>query len=129
MTELNQVWKCNVCGNVVETVHTGKGQLVCCGKPMEWLKEKTKDVGYEKHLPVTEWTGTTLKVKVGATPHPMEETHYIEWVEVLTGDRTWRKYYKPGDEPWWTLETKPTTTPTTKTQVRAYCNVHGLWKT
>ncbi|MCK4432917.1 MAG: desulfoferrodoxin FeS4 iron-binding domain-containing protein, partial [Methanomicrobia archaeon] len=79
MTELKQVYKCSICGNIVEVLHTGIGELVCCGQPMELLKEKTEDAGLEKHVPVIEKTEKGIKIKVGSIPHPMEEKHYIEW--------------------------------------------------
>ena len=78
MTELNQIYKCNICGNIVEVLHAGVGQLVCCGQPMELLEEKTEDVGQEKHVPVIEKTDTGVKVKVSSVPHPMEEKYYIQ---------------------------------------------------
>jgi len=81
MTELKQVYKCDVCGNIVEVLHAGVGQLVCCGQPMRLLTGKTEDAGLEKHVPVIEKTDETVKVKVGSIPHPMEERHYIEWIE------------------------------------------------
>ena len=83
MIELNQVYKCNVCGNIVEVLHVGGGQLVCCGQPMELLKEKTEDAGLEKHVPVLKKTDSGVNVKVGSVPHPMEDAHYIEFVEVI----------------------------------------------
>ena len=83
MTEQEQIYKCNVCGNIVEVLHAGVGQLVCCGQSMELLKGRTEDVGQEKHVPVIEKTETGIKVKVGSVPHPMEEKHYIEWIEII----------------------------------------------
>ncbi|MEM3546325.1 MAG: desulfoferrodoxin [Candidatus Bathyarchaeia archaeon] len=123
MTERRQIYRCNICGNIVEVLHTGVGQLVCCGRPMELLKEKTEDVGMEKHVPVVEKTEKTVRVKVGSTPHPMEEKHYIEWIEVVADDATLRKFLKPGDKPEAVFELKAD-----KIQARAYCNIHGLWK-
>jgi superoxide reductase len=99
MVELKQIYKCNVCGNIVEVLHVGGGQLVCCGQPMELLKEKTEDVGKEKHVPVIEETETGVIVKVGSVPHPMEGNHYIEWIEVIDDGRSYRKFLKPGDKP------------------------------
>jgi superoxide reductase len=99
MVELKQIYKCNVCGNIVEVLHVGGGQLVCCGQPMELLKEKTEDVGKEKHMPVIEETETGVIVKVGSVPHPMEGNHYIEWIEVIDDGRSYRKFLKPGDKP------------------------------
>ena len=83
MTELKQIYKCNICGNIVEVLHAGVGELVCCGQPMELLKEKTADVGLEKHVPVVERLDGKTEVKVGSVPHPMEEKHYIEWIEII----------------------------------------------
>lgn len=123
MAELKQIYKCNVCGNIVEVLHAGVGELVCCGQPMELLKEKTEDVGLEKHVPVVEKTETGIKVKIGSVPHPMEEKHYIEWVEIIADGGVCRKFLKPGDMPEAEFEIKAE-----KIEAREYCNVHGLWK-
>jgi superoxide reductase len=123
MTERRQVYRCNVCGNIVEVLHAGVGQLVCCGRPMELLREKAEDVGMEKHSPVLERMEGGVMVKVGSTPHPMEEKHYIEWVEAVFDGVTYRKFLKPGDKPEAYFEGK-----VDRVQARAYCNVHGLWK-
>jgi len=121
--ELNQIYKCNVCGNIVELIHVGGGELVCCGQPMELLKEKTEDAGNEKHVPVIEVSGNKVKIKVGSVPHPMEEKHYIEWVELIADGRAYRKYLKPGDKP--EAEFEITAASIT---AREYCSIHGLWK-
>lgn len=123
MTELRQVYKCNICGNIVEMLHAGAGELVCCGQPMELQKEKTEDVGQEKHVPVIEKTEFGIKVKVSSVSHPMEEKHYIEWIEVISAGQSCRKFLKPGDEPQAEFEMMAE-----KIQAREYCNVHGLWK-
>ena len=124
MTALKQVYKCNVCGNIVEVLHTGVGELVCCGQPMELLQEKTADEGREKHVPVIESTAKGVRVKVGDIPHPMEEKHYIEWIEVITdGGGSCRKFLKPGDKPEAEFEIA-----SKKVAAREYCSVHGLWK-
>ncbi|MEM3483543.1 MAG: desulfoferrodoxin, partial [Candidatus Woesearchaeota archaeon] len=91
MTEKRQVYKCNICGNIVEVLHSGAGTLVCCGQPMQLLKENTTEASLEKHVPVIEKTKTGIRVKVGSAPHPMEEKHYIEWIELIAGERTFRK--------------------------------------
>ena len=123
MTVQKQVYKCNICGNIVEVLHAGKGELVCCGQPMELLQEKVADVGLEKHVPIIETTAKRLKVKVGDVPHPMEEKHYIEWIEVITDSDSYRKFLKPGDKPEAEFEIRPP-----KVAAREYCTVHGLWK-
>ena len=131
MTEENQVYKCNVCGNIVEILHTGVGQLVCCNKPMELLEEKTKDNGLEKHVPIIEELPANVCqgkdgviIKVGEVEHPMEENHYVEWVEIITIDgKRGRKFLKPGDKPEIEFYTRKEIV-----GVRAYCNIHGLWK-
>jgi len=123
MTELKQVYKCNICGNIVEVLHSGIGELVCCGQPMELLKEKAEDVGQEKHVPVIEKTETGIKVKVGSIPHPMEEKHYIEWIEVTTNGVSYRKFLKPGDKPEAEFEIKAE-----KIEARECCSIHGLWR-
>ncbi len=123
MTAQKHIYKCNVCGNIVEVLYLGGGQLVCCGQPMELLKEKTEDVGKEKHVPVIERTESGVKIKIGSIPHPMEEKHYIEWVEIIIDGGVYRKYLKPGDKPEAEFEIKEE-----KIEVREYCNIHGLWK-
>jgi len=122
MTELNQIYKCNVCGNIVEVVHASGGTLVCCGQPMQLQKENTVDASKEKHVPVIEKTKDGFKIKVGSIPHPMEAKHYIEWIEVIDDNKIKRKYLKPGDAPEWEVCCM-----TKKAIVREYCNLHGLW--
>ncbi len=123
MTIQRQVYRCNVCGNIVEVLHAGQGELVCCGQPMELLQEKATDVGLEKHVPVVEATDRGVKVKVGDVPHPMEEKHYIEWIEVITNDGSCRQFLKPGNKPEAEFEIRAQ-----KVVAREYCNIHGLWK-
>ena len=123
MTVKRQVYRCSVCGNIVEVLHTGKGELVCCGQPMELLPEKITDVGLEKHVPVMEKTDRGIKVKVGDVPHPMEEKHYIEWIEIITDGGSYRKFLKPGDKPEAEFEVRPQ-----KVAAREYCSIHRLWK-
>ena len=124
MTKLNEVYKCEVCGNVVEVLHTGVGELVCCNKPMELMEAHSEDTGYEKHVPVFEKEGDEVKVKVGSVPHPMEKEHYIEWIEVIADGEVHRKHLKPGDKPEAEFEIRAT-----DIIVREFCNLHGLWKT
>jgi len=123
MTAHKQVYRCNVCGNIVEVLPAGKGELGCCGQPMELLQEKIADICLEKHVPVVETTDSGIKVKVGDVPHPMEEKHYIEWIEVITNGNGYRKFLKPGDKPEAEFEIGPQ-----KVAAREYCNIHGLWK-
>ena len=126
MTEQNQVYKCNVCGNIVQVLHAGRGELVCCGQPMELLKEKTKEEGLEKHLPVLEKTAKGIKVKIGSVPHPMESAHYIEWIELIVDNKIWRQFLKPGQKP--EAEFALKVDDGKKVQAREYCNLHGLWQ-
>jgi len=123
MVKLNEIYKCNICGNIVEVAHASVGTLVCCGEPMELLKEKTEDVGKEKHVPVIEKTESGVKVKVGSVPHPMEAAHFIEFIEIIADGKVCRKYLKPGEKPEVEFETKAE-----KISAREYCSVHGLWK-
>ncbi|MBN1232444.1 MAG: desulfoferrodoxin [Candidatus Coatesbacteria bacterium] len=125
MTEKFQVYKCEICGNIVEMLHAGQGQMICCGQPMVLKIENTVDASKEKHIPVIEvLNDNEVLVKVGSVPHPMEEKHYIEWIEVLTtDDRIIRKYFKPGDVP----EAK-FCYPDKVKFAKEYCNIHGLWK-
>ena len=123
MTKRLQVFKCEICGNIVEVLHEGAGELVCCGQPMVHLFEKTEDEGNEKHVPVIEHTEKGIKVKVGSVTHPMEENHYIEWIEVIADGRSYRKFLSPGDSPEAEFGVD-----SEKVEAREYCNVHGLWK-
>ena len=123
MTEQLQIYKCTICGNIVEVLHTGAGELVCCGQPMEKLNEKTADQGNEKHVPVIEKTPQGIKVKIGSVPHPMEEKHHIEWIEIIADGRTCKKFLKAGDAPEAFFCIKAD-----KITAREHCNIHGLWK-
>jgi superoxide reductase len=123
MTEKLQIYKCEVCGNIVEMLHAGAGELVCCGQPMKLYLENTTDAAKEKHVPVIEKTAAGFKVKVGSVAHPMEEKHYIEWIEVIADVQAYRKFLNPGEAPEATFELKAE-----KVTAREYCNLHGLWK-
>ncbi len=123
MAEKLQIYKCNVCGNIVEVVHGGAGELVCCGQPMELLDEKTADAATEKHVPVIEKIDGGYKVKIGSVPHPMEEKHYIEWIELLADDKAYRQFLKPGMPPEAVFNIQADSI-----TAREHCNVHGLWK-
>lgn len=124
MTGELQVYKCELCGNIVEVLHAGAGELVCCGQPMGQLDEKTADSSTEKHVPIIEKTDKGIKVVVGSVPHPMEEPHYIEWIEVTNGDYIQRKQLHPGDKP----EAEFYVPYSDELVAREHCNVHGLWK-
>ena len=123
MAKKLQVYKCEICGNIVEVVHGGVGQLVCCGRPMKQLIENTVDAAKEKHVPVVEKVDGGFKVKVGSVAHPMEEKHYIEWIELIAGDKAYREFLDPGAEPEALFQVDAD-----QVTVREYCNVHGLWK-
>ena len=123
MTERLQVYKCGVCGNIVEVMHAGGGELVCCGQSMALVKENTVDASKEKHVPVVERTADGFKVKVGSVAHPMEDKHWIEWVEVIADGKVYRQYLKPGQAPEAVFCVKADTV-----TAREYCNLHGLWK-
>ena len=123
MAEQLQVYKCEVCGNIVEVMHAGEGELVCCGQPMKLFKENTVDAAKEKHVPVIEKTGDGFKVKVGSVAHPMEEKHWIEWVELIVDGKVYRQFLKPGQAPEAMFCIKAA-----KVAAREYCNLHGLWK-
>ena len=126
MTEKKQIYKCEICGNIVEVLHEGKGELVCCGQPMKLYEEKTADSAKEKHVPVIEKMNGKVKVKVGSVPHPMEEKHYIEWIELIVDGKSYRQFLKPGDSPEAVFEVD--TTNVEDLQAREYCNLHGLWR-
>lgn len=125
MTKLHEIYKCAVCGNIVEVVHTGAGELVCCGQPMKRMEEGTSDGAAEKHVPVIEKIDGGYKVKIGSVEHPMIETHYIEWIELVCEKcgKVQRKYLKAGDKPEAVFKSD-----SDKVTAREYCNIHGLWK-
>lgn len=123
MAKMLEIYKCEVCGNVVELIHEGKGELVCCGKPMKLFIENTVDAAKEKHIPVIEKVANGVKVKVGSVAHPMEEKHYIEWIEIIAGGKVYRQFLKPGDSPEATFDIQASVI-----TAREYCNLHGLWK-
>jgi superoxide reductase len=124
MTKKMQVYKCEACGNIVEMLHEGDGELVCCGAPMKLLEENSVDAAKEKHVPVIEKIEGGFRVKVGSAAHPMEEKHYIEWIEAITDNgRVYRQFLSPGKAPEavFNIDEK-------KITAREYCNLHGLWK-
>lgn len=125
MTQLKQIYKCSICGNIVEVLHPGQGQLVCCGQPMELQIERSQDEGKEKHVPVIEKIENGIKVKIGSIPHPMEQEHFIEWVEIITGDKSYRKFLKPDDSPEAEFLLRAEIA---DISARIFCNIHGLWK-
>lgn len=123
MTEQFQVYKCEVCGIVAEILDGGAGEPVCCGQPMALLAERTADEGREKHVPVVETVADGLRVKVGSVPHPMERKHFLQWIEVLAGGTSYRRFLQPGQAPEAAFPIQPD-----NVTVRAFCNLHGLWR-
>ena len=124
MTKKMEIYKCEACGNIVEMLHEGEGELVCCGAPMKLFQENTVDAAKEKHIPVVEKIEGGFKVKVGSVAHPMEEKHYIEWIEAITNDgKVYRQFLNPGAAPEAVFKINAN-----KITAREYCNLHGLWK-
>jgi superoxide reductase len=123
MAEKLEIYKCEKCGNIVEVLHAGKGELVCCNEPMKLFKANTVDAAKEKHVPVVEKTSDGFSVKVGSVSHPMEEEHYIEWVEIIADGEADRQFLNPGGAPEATFKIDAD-----KVTAREYCNLHGLWK-
>jgi superoxide reductase len=123
MAERLQVFKCDICGNIVEVLHGGKGQLVCCNEPMKAMVENTTDAAKEKHVPVVESVPEGTKVKVGSVAHPMEEKHFIEWIELIADGVVYRRFLAPGMAPEAVFPIKAD-----KAVAREFCNLHGLWK-
>lgn len=123
MTELLQVYKCDKCGNIVEVLHAGDGELVCCGQPMRLMKEGMSDGAAEKHVPAVEKWKRGYHVKIGEARHPMEDKHYIEWIELVTPNGVLRRDLTPADEPEAFFDEVENAV-----AARAYCNLHGLWK-
>jgi superoxide reductase len=118
-----QIYHCPICGNIVEVLTAGGGELVCCGEPMRLLTENTVDASKEKHVPVIEKTAEGYRVKVGAVPHPMEAKHHIAWIELIADGKAYREFLKPGQAPeaFFCVRAE-------NVVAREYCNLHGLWK-
>ena len=127
VTKKNEMYKCGVCGNAVEVLDAGAGELVCCGKPMELLQEKTfEQEGKEKHVPVVKVDGNNIQVNVGSVPHPMEDKHYIGLIEILgNGEVIASARLNPGEKPEADFCFDPAGA---KITARIWCNVHGVWK-
>jgi superoxide reductase len=123
MAEKLEIYKCEKCGNIVEVLHGGAGELVCCGEPMQVFKENTVDAAKEKHVPVIEKTADGYKVTVGSVAHPMEEKHHIEWIELVADGKAYRQFLEPGQAPEATFCIQAGSV-----TAREYCNLHGLWK-
>lgn len=123
MTNRSEVYKCDVCGNIVEILHSGAGQLICCGQPMRVCRENFVDASKEKHVPVVARIPDGVKVVVGSIAHPMEEGHFIEWIEILIDGKDYRQFLRPGDIPEAIFPINAVTV-----TAREYCNLHGLWK-
>jgi superoxide reductase len=123
MAKIFEVYKCDLCGNIVETVQTGGGSIACCGQNMALLTENSVDAATEKHVPVIERGNGTITVKVGSVAHPMEEAHYIQWVELLADGKSYTQFLKPGDAPEAVFNIEAV-----KVTAREYCNLHGHWK-
>ena len=123
MTQNFEVYKCSICGNIVEAVHASTGTLVCCGQQMELLKERFEDEGFEKHVPIIKKLKTKVRVKIGSKLHPMEPNHYIEFVELIADGNIYRKFLKPGDKPKAEFCVKAE-----NISARISCNLHGLWR-
>jgi superoxide reductase len=123
MNDRFQIYKCDLCGNVVEMTIAGKGVLFCCGKPMKLMAENTVDAAKEKHIPVVARTADGCKVAIGSVPHPMEDKHYIQWIEVMADGKSYREFLKPGAPPEASFCVNAQ-----NVTVREYCNLHGLWK-
>lgn len=118
-----EIYKCELCGNIVEVLHGGKGTLVCCGEDMHLMEAGTVDAAREKHVPVVQKTASGFKVLVGDVAHPMLDNHYIEWIELVADGKTYRQYLEPGQKPEaeFCIEAR-------NVSAREYCNLHGLWK-
>lgn len=123
MAKRYDIFKCDVCGHIIEILHDGQGELVCCNQPMKQLIENTTDAAQEKHVPVIEKVDGGYKVQVGSVAHPMEETHYIEWIELIADGTAYRQFLKPGDAPAATFVVEAA-----NVTAREHCNLHGLWK-
>ncbi len=124
MTKVSEIYKCEVCGNIVEVLHAGIGELVCCGEPMKKQVAKTEDASTEKHVPYIQETEEGILVKIGQNQdHPMEDKHFIEWIQLIADGKSYRQYLHPGEKPQALFSISAE-----NVEAREYCNVHGLWK-
>ena len=123
MAKKLEIYKCELCGNIVEVLHGGDGELVCCGQPMKLFKENTVDAAKEKHVPVIEKIDGGYKVSVGSVAHPMEESHFIEWIELIADGKAYRQFLNPGAAPEAIFKIDAA-----QVTAREYCNLHGLWR-
>ncbi len=123
MAKQLEIYKCNVCGNIVEVMHGGQGELVCCGQSMQLIEPGSVDAAKEKHVPVIEKTGQGYTVNVGSVDHPMEDKHYIEWIELIADGVSYTAFLQPGQAPRaeFCIQASQIT-------AREYCNIHGLWQ-
>jgi len=131
MTQKLELYRCNICKNIVEVVLEGEGELVCCGEPMERLEEGTTDGAKEKHVPVIDFEceGVGVKIRVGEFPHPMIPEHYIQFVEAIskTGKTVHREYLYPGEAPEIVINCRSNLGRGDGLKAREYCNIHGLF--
>ena len=122
MTQKREIYRCSICGNMIEVTNAGVGTLVCCEKPMVRLDGNEADASFEKHVPVVEKMSRGYRVRVGSLSHPMTEGHYIQWIELMTKKKVLRHELTPDDMPEATFLTDEE-----MVCARAYCNLHGLW--
>ena len=123
MAKRLEIYKCTICGNIVEVLDGADGVLFCCGEPMKRLLENTVDAAKEKHVPVIEKIEGGFKVRVGSVAHPMEQKHYIQWIELLADGKSYMQFLKPGDAPEAAFKIEANSV-----SAREHCNLHGLWK-
>lgn len=123
MPKKSEVYKCKACGNIVMVLHGGDGDLVCCGENMVLMAANTVDAAQEKHVPVIEKIAGGYTIKVGSAPHPMEEKHYIEWIELIADGKSYFQFLQPGEKPEATFMIDAAIV-----SAREYCNIHGLWE-
>lgn len=123
MTAKLEVYKCELCGNIIDVMHAGPGELVCCGQSMNCLKENTVDAVVEKHVPLIQKIDGGFKVQVGSVAHPMEADHFIEWIEIIADGKSYRQFLNPGEAPEAVFKIEAA-----KVTAREYCNLHGHWK-
>lgn len=132
MTKINEIYHCSICGNIISVFHDGPGVLSCCDQTMSLLKSNTIEASLEKHIPVFQKTKKGFKIQVGSIPHPMEEKHFIEWLEFAIEDKIIRKQFRPGEKAELIIECQNYNLDNCKKDnpkwIRAYCNLHGLWK-
>lgn len=127
MTEKLNLYQCEVCKTIIQVLVEGKGELVCCDKPMKHLSPNTEEnVKLEYHLPIVLKVDDEEFIQVGKEPHPMTEEHYIQIIQTISecGKKVFTRLLEPNSEP----KIKVEFDNFGDYKINEYCNIHGLWE-